>query len=146
MAKLRIPFLDYSNEGSTVAFNVADAILDAAITAVVNAVAGLTVDGKKTAVLVTEEDKDAGISGKATDALAHREIKYLVRYSDNVTGKIYRAEIPCADLSLLDGDTDFLSLSSTEGAAFVTAFEANCLSEVGNAVTVQSIQFVGRNL
>lgn len=145
MGKIRVPFKDYGNEVSTSNFTVDNAISDANITVVVNAVDGITVDGRQTAVLVQETEKDAGISGKATSPLAQREIKWLARYVDDTTNTLYQLEIPCADLSLLSGDTDFLSLGSGAGLAFKTAFDAQQLSPVGNSCTLQSVQFVGRN-
>lgn len=146
MSKVRFPFLDYTNEKSTASVYVADAIGDAAITALVGGVDGLTVDGRQVAQLVVETDKDAGISGKATDPLAQRENKWLVRATDNVNARNVQIEIPCADLTLLTGGLDHLDLAGTEAAAFVTAIEGDALSQDGNAITVASIQFVGRNL
>lgn len=146
MTKLRMPFIDYTNEKSTASVNVATAILDAAITAVVAAVDGLVVDGRQLAKLVTETDKDSGIVGPATAAAAQRENKWLVRATDDVNGKMVSFEIPCADVSLLTAGTDMLALAGTEAAAFVTAAEANILSVDGNAISIVSIQFVGRNL
>jgi hypothetical protein len=76
--------------------------------------------------------------------LAQRENKWLIRYRDEIANKNYRAELGTADLSLLTVD-EFLDLTTTPGSSFVTAFEAVVRSEFDNAVTVQSIQFVGRS-
>lgn len=146
MAKLRMPFVDFTNEKSNAKVYVDAAITDLNITAIVGAIDGLVVDGRQQAVLQVETDKDAGISGPATSALAQRENKWLVRATDDVNGKYVQFEIPCADLTLLSGGTDVLDLSGTEAAAFVTAAEANILSQDGNAISIESIQFVGRNL
>ena len=146
MSKLRIPFKDYTSENSTASVYVEDAITDGDITVLVNAVEGLTVGGRQTAVLVIEEDKDAGTPGPAASPLAQRENKWLVRAVDDVTSRNVQIEIPCADLTLLDGGTDFLTIGGTEAAALVAALEASGLSQDGNAITVNTIQFVGRNL
>lgn len=146
MSKLKMPFIDYTNEASTASLYVAGAIADLNITAVVDAVDGLTVDGRQEASLVVETAKDSGITGPATNALAQRENKYLVRATDDVNSKMVKFELPCADLSLLTSGTDMLDLTGTEAAAFVTAAEANILSADGNAISIVSIQFVGRNL
>lgn len=145
MSTVRLPFVDYSNEGSTAAIYVDDAISDANITSLVGAIDGITIDGRNQAILVLETGKDAGITGKATNPLAQRENKYLLRYSDNVTGKIGRYEVPCADLTLLTGGTDFVDLGSGAGAALKTAIDTYGRSAAGNAITLQSVQFVGRN-
>jgi len=80
-----------------------------------------------------------------TNPLAQRENKWLVRYHDADSTK-FTVEIPTADLSLLDTGTEFLDLTGTEAAAFVTAFEAYAKSpdDPTLATTVDSIQFVGR--
>jgi hypothetical protein len=89
------------------------------------------------------------ISGaNATDQSAQREIKMLVRYTDVTSGKLYRVTYPTLDLSiagLLTPGTDYLNRETTEVAAFESAFEAYVSSPEGNAVAIQSIQFVGRN-
>jgi len=80
-----------------------------------------------------------------TNPLAQRENKWLVRYHDSA-GTKFTAEIPTADLSLLDTGTEFLDLTGTEAAAYKTAFEAVVKSpdDPTLAVTLDSIQFVGR--
>lgn len=79
-------------------------------------------------------------------SLAQRENKWLIRYRDEVANKNYRAELGTADLSLLTVD-DFLDIltPASPGADFVAAFQDLVRSDDGNAVVVQSIQFVGRN-
>lgn len=83
---------------------------------------------------------------RPTSPFAQRENKWLLKYTDNVTplgnGSI---EIPCPDLDLLNTEGTALDLTSTEGAAFKTAFEAYQRSRQGNAVTLVSAQYVGRN-
>jgi len=79
-----------------------------------------------------------------TDPLAQRENKWLVRYHDTSARK-FTLELPTADLSLLDTGSEFLDMTGTEAADFKTAFEAVAKSPVDqSAVTVDSIQFVGR--
>lgn len=84
-------------------------------------------------------------SVSVSDPLAQRENKWLVRYHDADSTK-FTLEIPNADLSQLTLGTEFLDLTATDVAAFVTAFEAVVKSpdDPTLAVTVDSIQFVGR--
>lgn len=82
----------------------------------------------------------------ASSPLAQRENKWLVRYTDTTTHRIFKTEIPTADLSLLGSNSEFLDLSAGAGLAFKTAFEAVVKSIAGNAVAVVSVQFVGRSL
>jgi len=85
-------------------------------------------------------------SAPAASPLAQRENKWLVRYTDNVTHRIFKGEIPTADLTLLAGNSEFLDLAADEGLAFKNAFEAVVKSVDGNAVSVISVQFVGRSV
>jgi len=84
-----------------------------------------------------------------TDAEAQREKKWLVRYTGDTTDKIYTLEIGTAELggSHLQPMSDMADLTETDMAAFVTAFEAIARTpdDDTETVTVQSIQFVGRN-
>lgn len=86
-------------------------------------------------------------STRPTDPYAQREIKWLVRFHDNVTGQPLTVTVPGADLSLLDAGSEVLDLTGTEAAAFKTAFEAYVKAGEGsdNAVVVDQILFVGRN-
>lgn len=85
-------------------------------------------------------------SAPAASNLAQRENKWLVRYTDTTTHRIFKGEIPTADLSLLSGNSEFLNLAADEGLAFKTAFEAVVKSIEGNAVQLISVQFVGRTV
>lgn len=83
---------------------------------------------------------------------ARRETKLLIRYHDTTTNDKYRAELACPDLAALtmeSGDANFVVLA--DGGvmeAFVTAFEAHARSTKtpANAVAIDTIQVVGRNL
>ena len=90
-----------------------------------------------------------------------REKKWLITYADNTEffdvleaipneayGKIFTAEIPTADLSLLPATSldDFADITTGAMATFVTEFEATCKSPAGGVPKVLSIEYVGRNL
>jgi len=85
---------------------------------------------------------------KSDDADAQRERKWRVDYHDATTFKAYRIEIPCADSSLLDPQDRAHAEIGDAGVvdAFIAAFEAYALSEVGNAIVVDEITMVGRNV
>ena len=84
-----------------------------------------------------------------TDANAQREIKWLVTYKGNTSEKLFRAEIPTAELTghLLPA-SDEADLTETDMAAFVDAFETLARSPDNGteACTVLSIRAVGRNI
>jgi hypothetical protein len=89
----------------------------------------------------------------ATDPLAQREIKWKVTVSDTTGEKYVAMELPCADLSILENGSKYLvkqgqvvvTGAATEVQAFVDAFEAVATDRFGNALTVWSIEQVGRN-
>lgn len=85
-------------------------------------------------------------SAPAASSAAQRENKWLVRYTDTVTHRIFKGEIPTADNSLLANNSEFLDLSAGVGLAFKNAFEAVVKSIAGNAVQVISVQWVGRTV
>lgn len=95
-------------------------------------------------------------------AQAQRERKFLVTYTDSLQffddpvnaipnagyGQIFNFEIPTADFSLaalFPTNTDEVSLTQTQIAAFVTAFQDMARSPYGGTVTVLAITGVGRN-
>lgn len=99
-----------------------------------------------------------GLNGAVpTDALAQRETKWLIGYTDvtanlaaGVTnpyyGKNFTNELPTANPSAhLAPNSDYCDLTITEVAALVTAFEAVARSPSGGAVDINYIKFVGRN-
>jgi len=144
-------YLDYSGEKSSLHFNVT--ALTAGNFVAVNgdivdiglAIADLTL-GAFAGFRTTSEFSSSNPT-PPTDPYAQRELKWLINYRDVTTGELYSMEIPAADLTdnLLAG-TDKADLTSTDWAAFVTAFEAAAKSPVGNAVEVVSAFVVGRNL
>lgn len=86
------------------------------------------------------------VTDKATNEEGQREKKWRVKYTSTVTGKQYAVEIPGAILTgNLVAGTDFLDLAAGVGLAFKTTFEAEAREPLtNNAVTVDSVQFVGR--
>lgn len=92
----------------------------------------------------------SGIAAQGSEALAvvataQREIGLRVFYQDDTTGKKYHLTIPGPQVEdYPDSGSDEIDLTSTDMAAFITLFESNALSEVGNAVTVYAARLVGR--
>lgn len=79
------------------------------------------------------------------DVNAQRERKALVTYRDLGNGKLYRLEIPTFSMVGAVTGTDILDLSHPDWANFVSEFEANFRSELGNAVQVVQAKHVGRS-
>lgn len=79
------------------------------------------------------------------DATAQRETAVRWIYADNVTGKKYRFDTPAPVDLLLQTGTDVIDLAANAIALqFKAAFELNCVSPDGNAVTLLSARYVGR--
>jgi hypothetical protein len=86
-----------------------------------------------------------------TSGFAQRELKLLVRYQSDVSGKIYTIEVPTPDLANLTylGESDFIDLADAGiMATWVSAFEgyAKAPDVPTEAVTVLSAEVIGRNI
>lgn len=136
-ASFRVPVVTL-----TAANLVAQQALHAALAASVAAITMGTV--RHTTTLL---DETVGTINPAASVLAQRENKFLCRYHDVSTGQKFRVSLPTADLSVLPNNSEFIDLSTGVGATFKTDFEAVVRSpnNAANAVTLDSIQFVGRN-
>lgn len=149
-SRVNFTVTDYTRESSNFAVNgisISSANYDAQITAAIAlsaAIEGLIIGQ------LAKREVVASIAfpqtSTPTDPFAQREMKWLVVYQDDTTSKLQSLEIACPDLALLTPNTDLLNLASTEGAAFVTAFESFVRSSDGNTVSVVSARLVGRNL
>lgn len=91
---------------------------------------------------------DVPVAGQSANKAAQREQKWLVSYTDNVNpigdGSF---EIGMADTQYLaDGGSGNMDVSQAPGSALVAEIETSCVSRLGNAITVNSIKLVGRNI
>jgi len=86
-------------------------------------------------------------AGPATTPLSQRENKWLLRYHDASNSKKYTAEVPCAKLTLLGVNSEFMDPAGAEFLALKSAFEAVVYSpDDANLCILDSAQFVGRKL
>lgn len=84
-----------------------------------------------------------------TSPYAQRELKWLVTYVGDSSGKEFQVEIAAPDLTdNTVGNSDVADLASTDWAAFVTAFESYVRSPDNGTETVTVIRanVVGRNI
>lgn len=117
----------------------------ALIDALVTALEGITIGNPaKTEVVI---DRTVISANPAATVQAQRENKYLLRYHGNTLSQKFQASVPTADLDQLVANSEFIDLSAGAGAALKTAFEAIVKSpnDASEAVTLDSVQFVGRN-
>lgn len=147
-----IQITDYSNEKSSfgitsVTGNAGNLTAqEAAATAVSDAVANLSigvVSRQTYAILLIDAP------GLATNPYAQREMKWLVSYQGNTSGKVFQVEIAAPDITdNVVANSDVADLGSTDWLAFISAFEAFAKSPDNGteAVTVIGAKLVGRNL
>lgn len=83
---------------------------------------------------------------KSADPYAQRETKARVEMTDLANNRENTFEIPCPDLTKLDTQGKFFDLTDADIAALVTWIENNVVSRDGNAVVVDRIRHVGRNI
>jgi hypothetical protein len=142
--------IDYSGEPSNVRFHVTP--LTAGNFAAVNldiTDLGTALDGVSLNTLAMQRVISGEIflsRAKPANVDAQREKKWLIRYEDTVTHKLYRNEIPGADLALLDTNSDMADLTLTAWTDFIAAFEAVVVSPDGNTVDFIDAQYVGKRL
>jgi len=87
--------------------------------------------------------------GIATNPYAQREMKWLVTYQGDTSGKLFSIEIAAPDVTdNVVANSDVADLGSVDWLAFVSAFEAFAKSPDNGteAVTVVKAKLVGRNL
>jgi len=80
---------------------------------------------------------------------AQRELKWLVRYQGDSSGKMYSMEIAAPDITdNVVPNSDVADLTSTDWAAFVSAFEAfaRAPDDLAETVSVVGAAVVGRNI
>jgi len=150
MGQYGLTFQDYSKEMSTMKVNTApiSAVNLVAETALAlafrTAIAGITSGSIRSERLLAYDNLLAG--EPPADVEAQREKKWLVTYEDTTSHKLYKQEIPTADLALLGTNTDEINYSDALVTAFIEAFELFVQSPTGGASNVLTIKFVGRNL
>ena len=112
----------------------------------VDAIDGVSIGQLAKRALISNRTVLSGLP--ASDPLAQKENRWLVRYHSGTTFQKFRTTIGCADLSLLADGEEFLDITTvaTPGKALKDAFEAVVRSpnDVAESVVVDSVQFVGR--
>lgn len=143
---------DYSNEKSS--FNVTSITANAgnlaaqqtAAAALAGAIEDLTI-GELTKQIMNLAIVDT--PAIPTNPYAQRELKWLVTYQGDSSGKLFTIEIAAPDITdNVVVNSDVADLASTDWAAFVTAFESYARSPENGTETVTVIRatLVGRNI
>lgn len=143
---------DYSNELSnfgvtSVTGNAGNLTAQLALqTALSSAIENLTIGHLDKYTYVIE-----GLNSPITpsNVYAQREVKWLVEYMGDTSGKKFSIEIACPNLTdNLAPNSDIADLTSTDWVAFIDAFEdyARSPDNGTETVTVTSARLVGRNI
>ncbi len=90
------------------------------------------------------QEIDSSIPTPPGSPSAQRETAMRVSYVDDVTGTKYRFDIPSPVDAIIQQGTDVIDLADVLVAVFKVDFELNCVSPVGNPVTMTGARFVGR--
>jgi len=149
---IAVQITDYSNEKSTTVLNTT--VLTAGNFTAQQALAATLVgaiDDLTIGELTKQVNSIPVVDSPAipTNPYAQREMKWLVQYQGNVSGKMFSSEIAAPDITdNVVPNTDVADLTSTDWAAFKTAFEAYVKSpdDVAEGVTVIGAHLVGRNI
>lgn len=153
MARAVMTLIDESLEKTTVAVNSAAlsagnfAAQETAWTALRTAMQALTLGGTVQHSLGQFTPLSYVVP---TDPFAQREMKWLISYTGDTSGKTFQIELGTADIG--NGHkvagSDRADLTDADWVAFITAFEAFVRSpdDIAEAVTVTGARFVGRNL
>lgn len=149
-------FIDHSGEGAS--FAVYNPTLNAGnVDGYVSTTVGQPLGNFKAAVDALTLLNEVNISVGAARILspgtlptnedAQREQKLLVKYIDVTTNKKYSFSIPGINRPLVaQQGTDVVDIQNNAFMiALIAAFEANYVSELGNAVQVYGASMVGRN-
>jgi len=147
-----IQITDYSNEKSS--FGVTSVTANAGNLAAQQTLAAALVGATEDLTIgeVTKQQMSLVILDAPaipTSPYAQREMKWLVQYQGDTSGKLFSVEIAAPDITdNVAPNTDIADLSSTDWAAWVTAFEAYAKSPDNGteSVTVIGARIVGRNI
>jgi hypothetical protein len=141
MARINFAIRDYSSELSTVSIPTADGTPRAALQAVIDAVT-LGVIARYSIV----EDAVAVSGAIPVSPYAQRELGLRIHVTDDVNGQTGYFTIAAPDLSALTVAGDEVVLADGGAmAALVTELESSARSRMGNAITVNRAEVVGRN-
>lgn len=149
MGKMNLGYVDHDGEGSSVGVMIADltagnfAASIVELDAIRDAIEAITLCTLRTRAIIAVTEEIAGVL--PANGFAQRETKWLVSGND-ANGQARTLEIPGADLSLLPAGSGVLNIAAGVGLALKTALDAAWTTPTGEAITVEQVIHVGRNL
>lgn len=149
--KVSFKFKDHSGESSTFSLSTDDITalnleaVEALRAALKTALEGVTVGriANETMLAVAIDNGQA----PAGNALAVRELKWLLMLNDSVTGELLHRELATPDLTKVQANTDFANMSDAAWISLKGAIDGNYNNpETGNSLILTGARLVGRNI
>lgn len=149
MGRVVFNILDSDSDRQQVSFETVDAALDGSdygstvtdVTDLHSALAGIILGN--IGPISWQSYESGSTPAPPANNFAQTNIQWIVEFEDTVTGQIRTTRVGTADLTLatvMYNNAPALNLASTEGAAFVSAFEA-LVTNGGNPVEVRAVYF-----
>lgn len=143
---IKVTLRDQSGESSAFTINVASPIdmstLPAGFTSLITALS----DDLTLGTFIRYNQTTTRRIVNTAEGGGNREDKALLIYEDNVTKKVYTAEVPCRKTTLTTAGVGTDSVPPAEWANVKTAWDAFAKSPDGNATTLLDVKIVGRNI
>lgn len=152
MARATFSITDYSQENSTFGYEASELTAGNLVAQeglhqdLYDATVDITIGHVSKQQLASILEDDPGVP---TAPYAQRELKALVTYQSVTSGKLWQLEIPApALIGNLVAGTDVFDITSTDWAAWVTAFVAvaKAPDDITDSVIVLGARLVGRNI
>lgn len=149
MGKMNLGYVDHDGEGSSVGVMSVDltagnfAAMMTEFDTLRDAIEAVTLLTLRTRSIIAVTEEIAGVL--PANGFAQRETKWLVSGVD-ASGNARTLEIPGADLALLPSGSGVLDISAGVGLALKNALDATWTNGAGEAITVEQVIHVGRNL
>jgi hypothetical protein len=145
MARATFSNVDRNLKPTSMRIQVLDAVADALLTAIADALAGVLYTNGVGASKTIETVVEVGDDDPVADVDNDRGIKLLLRFQDSTNAKKFNHEIGTFNAAVLPSSTtDFLDLTAGVGLALKDAFDAAYRSPYGNAGVLLSAQKVTR--
>lgn len=145
MPGFKMSTLDRQNKPTSMSIQVLSGATDPQLQAVTDAMDVVILGSPLRAVKTTPQVIDAGDATPPTNKDANRGNKWLFRFQDALTGKIYNHELGTADNNVLStASDDFIDLTAGDGLSLKSALDVVYESPAGNSGVLLSVQQVTR--
>lgn len=145
MGEYQRKYIDHSNETALVTLRIAD--LSGDITGELTGLTSLAIALDGVTLLNPILNRIVAVStaianGLPADKNAQKEVAWMVHYRDTVTGRNFVFQIPGADMSLTQANSDLMDITTnpSPGLSLVGQLESQIVSIEGNPIEVTYIE------